>query len=154
MTLSMNIKAFNSLSQLERETALMSCCFCIDWAGNVANKAPFESLKRLLSTCHDHWSNASEEAVLEAFTGHPQIGDLDALRNKYADTASAEQGQVVAASEWVLVRLKEENDEYFRRFGFIFIVCATGKSAAEMLDLLEARIVNSREQEIANGARE
>lgn len=132
----------------------MSCCHCINWAKGVANDAPFESLKTLLTACHDHWSNATEEAVLEAFSGHPQIGDLEALRNKYADTASAEQGQVVAADETVLVRLKEANDDYLRRFGFIFIVCATGKSAAEMLDLLEVRIVNSREQELANGARE
>ena len=88
----------------------------------------------------------------EAFQGHPQIGDLAALLNKYASTASTEQGQVVEADEAVLIALGERNREYLDKFGFIFIVCATGKSAAEMLGLLEARIGNDRETELANGA--
>jgi 2-oxo-4-hydroxy-4-carboxy-5-ureidoimidazoline decarboxylase len=79
---------------------------------------------------------------------------MNALRNKYASTASAEQGQVTNATEGVLLALREKNLLYLEKFGFIFIVCATGKSASEMLALLEARINNSPDEELVNGARE
>ncbi len=79
---------------------------------------------------------------------------MAALRNKYAHSANREQGQILQADEDVLKQLNAGNQKYLERFGFIFIVCATGKSAAEMLELLNARIDNSREVELANGARE
>ncbi|MFT7246626.1 MAG: OHCU decarboxylase, partial [Candidatus Azotimanducaceae bacterium] len=97
---------------------------------------------------------ATEVETLEAFTAHPQIGDLDALRNKYANTANSEQGQISAADEETLIALRDENQTYLARFGFIFIVCATGKSAAEMLELLQTRLLNDRATELENGAQE
>ncbi|MDA8879727.1 hypothetical protein N9I26_01275 [Pseudomonadales bacterium] len=86
--------------------------------------------------------------------GHPQIGDMDALRNKYAVSANREQGQITDADEVTLTELAELNQQYLADHGFIFIVCATGKSALEMLGLLKSRIDNTREQEIENAARE
>ncbi|MFT4799054.1 MAG: 2-oxo-4-hydroxy-4-carboxy-5-ureidoimidazoline decarboxylase, partial [Candidatus Azotimanducaceae bacterium] len=100
------------------------------------------------------WQRATEEEILEAFTAHPQIGDLDALRNKYAFTANAEQGQISGTDEETLVVLRDDNRAYLERFGFIFIVCATGKSAAAMLELLQARLPNDRATELTNGAHE
>jgi 2-oxo-4-hydroxy-4-carboxy-5-ureidoimidazoline decarboxylase len=79
---------------------------------------------------------------------------MNALRNKYTSTASAEQGQVTNADETVLLALREQNQVYLEKFGFIFIICATGKSASQMLALLKARINNSPDEELANGARE
>ncbi len=87
----------------------------------------------------------------------PAIGDVNSLKKKYADiqaSASHEQSGAAQASEATLQRLKTLNDQYLDRFGFIFIVCATGKSADEMLALLEARIDNDRDEEIQNAARE
>ena len=101
---------------------------------------------------HTCWSDAAESERLEAFSGHPQIGDLSALKNRFAATASAEQGQVAAATEETLLALKSANDAYLEKFGFIFIVCATGKSAEEMLELVNERLPNSRQEELDNGA--
>lgn len=150
----MSLESLNRMNRVDRATALTTCCHCRNWAEHVADEAPFESTASLLRVAADRWAKASEAEILEAFEGHPQIGDLSALRNKYATTANAEQGQVVEADENILIRLRDLNQHYLDRFGFIFIVCATGKSAEEMLSLLEARVSNTREQELGNGALE
>jgi OHCU decarboxylase len=94
---------------------------------------------------------------LAAFAAHPRIGDVDSLRTKFAHTktwASGEQAGVDAASEDTLIRLADGNDAYFDRFGYIFIVCATGKSADQMLALLEARLPNDAVTELPIAAAE
>ncbi len=94
---------------------------------------------------------------LEAFACHPQIGDMNSLRMKYAgnrEWSAGEQAGVNAADEAILQALANGNAEYKEKFGFIFIVCATGKSAAEMLGILESRLPLSYAEEIVNAARE
>jgi 2-oxo-4-hydroxy-4-carboxy-5-ureidoimidazoline decarboxylase len=94
---------------------------------------------------------------LEAFEQHPKIGDINSLKKQYANTvawASNEQAGVDAASDEVLQALAKGNDDYERKFGYIFIVCATGKSAGEMLELLQSRLTNDPESEIKIGAEE
>jgi OHCU decarboxylase len=96
----------------------------------------------------------AEKDFFEAFEGHPKIGDVNSLRTKYANTkalASGEQGAVNSANELTLNALNEGNRHYETKNGFIFIVCATGKSADEMLTLLTRRLKNDRvtEQKIA-----
>ncbi|MBO6701602.1 MAG: 2-oxo-4-hydroxy-4-carboxy-5-ureidoimidazoline decarboxylase [Pseudomonadales bacterium] len=150
----MTLEEFNDLGRQWQYEALLNCCSCEAWAARVPDGAPFESVDAVVESARNAWDKASENEVLEAFSGHPQIGDLEALRNQYANTASAEQGQVVEADETVLIRLRDQNKAYLEKFGFIFIVCATGKSAEEMLALLDERIGNSREEELVNGARE
>ena len=93
----MNLKAFNHLSVVEQTERLLECCHCRRWAAEVAEKAPFGSTNELLSTADQCWATATEAEILEAFAGHPQIGDMEALRNRFATTATAEQGQVVQA---------------------------------------------------------
>lgn len=150
----MTLEEFNDLGRQWQYEALLSCCTCEAWAARVPDGAPFDSVDALVECAREKWSKVTEPDILEAFSGHPQIGDLEALRNKYADTASAEQGQVADADEQVLIRLRDQNQAYLDKFGFIFIVCATGKSAEQMLTLLDARIVNTRAEELINGARE
>ena len=115
---------------------------------------PYVSEVAIYAAANDCWRLASEPEKLEAFGGHPQIGDMDALRNKYAVSANREQGQITNADDVTLTELAELNQQYLADHGFIFIVCATGKSALEMLGLLKSRIDNTREQEIENAARE
>jgi 2-oxo-4-hydroxy-4-carboxy-5-ureidoimidazoline decarboxylase len=94
---------------------------------------------------------------LEAFTHHPKIGDAKSLAEKFATTkewASNEQSGVNEASILTLNKLAEGNKAYEEKFGYIFIVCATGKSASEMLSLLESRITNTPEVEIEIAMRE
>ena len=93
----------------------------------------------------------------EAFTHHPQIGDRESLKKKFASTAGwagNEQSGTATATEDVLDELAEYNHQYREKFGYIFIVCATGKTALEMLTMLKQRIENSRETEILIAAGE
>ena len=85
---------------------------------------------------------------LEAFKAHPRIGDRKALAEKLAARVQQEQGQVSAAPDSVIDALAEGNDTYFDRFGYIFIICATGKSAEHMLDQLCQRLGNDRDTEL------
>jgi len=117
----------------------------------------FVSDDELMSRSGDVWAGLEETDYLEAFWAHPRIGDVDSLREKYANTkaiAGGEQAGVDSADEATLMRLAAANDEYVDKFGFIFIVCATGKSAKQMLEILEARLPNGRDAEIANAAAE
>src|SRR5262249_25549324 len=96
--------------------------------------------------------------VLEAFEHHPRIGaDLAALREKFGSTATlaaSEQASVARASEATLVALRDANVRYEAKFGHIFIVCATGKSADERLAILRSRLDNDPETELRIAAGE
>ncbi len=94
---------------------------------------------------------------LQAFASHPRIGDRDALRAKFAATGAwtaHEQSGVDGAPEDLLGELAEENCRYEARFGYIFIVCATGKTAGEMLALLKERLTNDAGLELKIAAGE
>ena len=117
----------------------------------------FVSNANVVSRAEKATETLSESDWLEAFDAHPRIGDVDSLHAKYANTkatASNEQSGVNATDRTTLKRLVEANEQYFQKFGFIFIVFATGKSAGEMLKLLEQRLPNDRATEIANAAAE
>ncbi len=106
---------------------------------------PYGSADAALGAARDEWFALSPDDWIEAFNHHPRIGDRDAMRTKFAATrtmSAQEQSGVSGASEEVLAALLDGNREYEARFGFLFIVCATGKSAEEMLDLLRQRLHN------------
>lgn len=144
----MNINDINALPFNEAKTRFFDICHCERWAEAMCHERPFNSDATCFKTAQQLWNNASEAEILESTLGHKRIGDLEALRNKYSQNTQQEQGQVLQAPEEVLVKLHQLNNAYYKKFGFIFIVCATGKPASEMLRLIEQRIVNSREQEI------
>jgi 2-oxo-4-hydroxy-4-carboxy-5-ureidoimidazoline decarboxylase len=118
----------------------------------MAALAPFKSRAQLFGEADNRWWRLAPADWLEAFTHHPQIGaDVEALRAKFAVTADwseGEQAGIGAASEETLQTLASENTRYAERFGFIFIVCASGKSATQMLALLQGRADNHPAQEI------
>ncbi|WP_240725098.1 2-oxo-4-hydroxy-4-carboxy-5-ureidoimidazoline decarboxylase [Mangrovimicrobium sediminis] len=144
---------FNSAVDTVAVDALVGCCHCWRWAREVAAQRPFADLAALHDCAAQVWETMGEAEWLEAFAGHPRIGDLSVLRDKYS-TASREQGQVAAADEAVLQELMQLNRDYEARHGFIFIVCASGKSAAEMRDLLRERLPHSTQEELRTGAAE
>ncbi len=152
-----NIQALNALEHESAVDAMMRCCGARRWATAMANSRPFEDEEALYQRARKIWAEMDKCDILEAFSHHPQIGaDLAKLREKFATTSSwssDEQAAVADAEETVLLRLRDKNAEYLDRFGYIFIVCASGKSAEEMLGLLEDRIDNDpeRELEIAAG---
>ncbi len=150
----MRLDEFNFLPAVDAVSALYGCCHCQTWAEAVSAGRPFVSVDALQARAAQVWLRANEAEILEAFSGHARIGDIELLRSRYAGRATQEQGQVLQASEAVIQALYQLNLEYEAKNGFIFIVCASGKSAEEMLALLRQRIGNSRPLELINGARE
>jgi 2-oxo-4-hydroxy-4-carboxy-5-ureidoimidazoline decarboxylase len=153
----MTIDELNRLDDAEAAGLFLRCCGATAWAEAMTNARPFASRDSVHDRACSVWGSLPVADWLEAFTAHPRIGDVESLRKKFADTkvwASGEQSGVQAADEAVIQGLACGNTEYEKKFGFIFIVCATGKSAAEMLALLKARLPNTREQEIHNAAAE
>jgi len=118
---------------------------------------PYCDAAELKAAADKNWENMGEADYLQAFDGHPKIGNVSSLKEKYASTkalASGEQSSVNSASDEVISRLALGNKNYEEKFGFIFIVCASGKSAKEMLDLLETRLPNDRPTELVNAREE
>jgi 2-oxo-4-hydroxy-4-carboxy-5-ureidoimidazoline decarboxylase len=148
----------NAASELQARQMLQRCCGASRWVDGMLARRPYASDDEVMAAADDVWAGVEEPDVLEAFGHHPEIGaSLDALREKFASTASwsaGEQSSVAAADEATLVRLRDGNVRYREKFGFIFIVCATGKSAQEMLALLEARLPNARDEELRIAAGE
>lgn len=153
----MNLEQINASSLDEASASFLRCCGSSRWALEMARLRPFDSEAALLAAAERTWWSLDRTQWLEAFAAHPRIGDLSALKAKFAATAAwaaAEQGGVAGAAERVLCELADGNAQYEARFGFIFIVCATGKSAEEMLDLLRRRLNNSAALEIEIAAGE
>lgn len=150
----MTLNELNQLPAVDAVSALYGCCHCQGWAEAVAAARPFVSMDELLQRAQQVWSCADEQDILDAFSGHARIGDIELLRSRYAGRATQEQGQVLQASEAVIQALYRLNKDYEAKNGFIFIVCASGKSAEEMLRLLQDRMDNPRDVELQNGARE
>lgn len=153
----MTLAEFNVLPPSKAEEELLRCCGCRRWAQAVASKRPFSSREALIAEADREWSRTSREEWLEAMSHHPRIGGKDALRARFAATqqwSQGEQASVAQADERTLEELARGNAEYEAKNGFIFIVCATGKSAAEMLALLKQRLPNTTEQELAIAAGE
>ena len=153
----MTLHNLNTLPESEFKQALFNCCGSTAWVNKMYALLPFEDLVELLNDAEEQWYQCSEADWLQAFAHHPKIGDIDSLKKKFAATAQwagSEQGSVAQASEEALQALAKGNDDYEKKFGFIFIVCATGKSADEMLALLQQRLPNSREEEVQIAAGE
>ncbi len=153
MQLSLN--QFNALPETEAVSSLITCCTSQNWAQQVASNRPFDSLSSLLSVSDSIWQQMQEEDYLQAFEGHPQIGDVSTLSKKYqntAESAASEQSAVNNADKKTVEALAAANKAYLDKFGFIFIVFASDKSATQMLNLITERLSNTRQQELINGA--
>jgi len=147
----MHITELNTLSAEQAQSELFKCCGSTRWAKTLAEERPFSDLNTLLLRSDAVWAACGEADGLEAFTHHPKIGDLKSLEKKFSTTkewAGGEQGGINHADASILRDLAAGNSAYEQKFGFIFIVCATGKSATEMLDLLNARLGNDPAAEL------
>ena len=152
--------SIEGINQADTEAAghmFRQCCTSEIWIARMVDNRPYRSAEELRSAADENWENLADKDYLQAFDGHPKIGDVGSLKAKYANTkelAAGEQSAVNEANEQTIMALANGNSAYEKKFGFIFIVCATGKSAAEMLALLEARMPNTREQELMNAAQQ
>ena len=147
----MTLHELNILPKDQLKQELFKCCGSETWVNKMLPFFPADDMAELLYDAEDQWYECSEADWLESFKHHPKIGDIDSLKKKFATTAgwaSGEQGAVGKASQQTLEALAKGNAAYEKKFGYIFIVCATGKSAGEMLQLLQQRLPSTKEEEI------
>ncbi|HEY8432467.1 MAG TPA: 2-oxo-4-hydroxy-4-carboxy-5-ureidoimidazoline decarboxylase [Sandaracinaceae bacterium] len=154
-------EAARKLDAMDREAAreaLTRCCGARRWVEGMLERRPFGTDEALMAAADEVWARMERDDVLEAFTHHPRIGaSLDELRARFASTSAwsaGEQSGALGASEETLRALRDGNAAYEARFGHIFIVCATGKSAEEMLAILNARMSNGPDEELRVAAAE
>lgn len=145
----------NRLSDPKRAEVLHNCCGSTAWVSAMHAAAPYGDDQRVITEAESAWRRLSPEDREQAFAAHPRIGDIESLRAKYKatkDWAAGEQAGVSNADEDTLHALAEQNAAYEHRFKRLFIICATGKSAAEMLAALNRRLTNNAvdEYEIAS----
>jgi OHCU decarboxylase len=133
----------------EINAKLLACCGSRRWAEAMAALWPFASPEQLAEQAAHVWRGLAREDWLEAFASHPRIGDLSA-----SGTAASEQAGARAATPEELEELARLNREYEARFGYIYIVCASGKPAAKMLDILRRRLLNNPRRELGVAAEE
>lgn len=143
------LRLINALTPAAAWRRFLECCGSRAWAEAMTSARPFASADGVIETASGIWNKLSREDILEAFAAHPRIGERSSDRG-----ASAEQAGAQSASAATLNELQNLNREYESRFGYIYIVCAAGKSGDQMLQLLRQRLANDPITELAIAARE
>jgi 2-oxo-4-hydroxy-4-carboxy-5-ureidoimidazoline decarboxylase len=148
---------WNRLSAAEAAREILSCCGSAAWARQLAARRPIADAASLTKASDEIWNRLSAQDWMEAFLKHPRIGERTAPQQASSQSASwsfQEQKNVATAEEAIQLALAKGNREYEIRFGRVFIVCATGKSAAEMLQDLRRRLRNDDATELREAAEE
>lgn len=146
---------WNALSLEEAAGEILPCCGSKGWAREMALRRPFSDEAALLAASCEVWKNLLPSDWMEAFRSHPRIGEAHGPATTSEQSlvwSRAEQQKVHAADEEVTLALAEGNRAYEKRFHRIFIVCATGKSAAEILEILRRRLENDEQAELREAA--
>jgi len=149
----MTLAEFNSLPSPQAESTLMDCCGSSRWATRVVAHRPYANMEALHKSADSIWWKLERGDWLEAFSHHPQIGDKPATGSESArQWAAGEQAGTRTATDDVRARLARANRAYFEKFGYIYIVCATGKTAEGMLAILNQRLQNDLASELSIAA--
>jgi 2-oxo-4-hydroxy-4-carboxy-5-ureidoimidazoline decarboxylase len=143
------LKALNKLTAKEAEQSFLRCCGSAQWAKKLSSARPFLNQEQLFQRAEEIWFSLSTEDWLEAFSHHPRIGGRSTQ-----SWANQEQRGAHQASEKTRLALQKGNLEYERKFGHVFLVCASGKTADEMLAILQRRITNDASEEMKNASQE
>jgi 2-oxo-4-hydroxy-4-carboxy-5-ureidoimidazoline decarboxylase len=149
------LERWNQLSSTDAEGEIIPCCGSKSWAQLLAGRRPVSSDLSLLAAADDIWQRLSPADWVEAFHSHPRIGESSAVAPVGSESASwsrQEQSQVTSADDSVKTELAAANHAYEQKFGHIFIVCATGKSASEILAILRRRMQNDGNTELREAA--
>jgi OHCU decarboxylase len=147
----MTLTDLNQMDPATAEAEFRRCCGSTRWAEAMTEARPFASLDVMQQTADAICTSLDREDWLEAFAAHPAIGDEPAGTSQWS---AAEQSGMRSADADMKSRLSAMNREYRKRFGYIFIVCATGKSAGEMVALLTERLSHDPAGELAIAAEE
>lgn len=155
--MSETLARWNQLPEDEAAREILPCCGSAAWARAMVGRRPFLDEASILSASDNVWNHLQTTDWMEAFSKHPRIGERKAPESASAQSASwsaQEQKNVNAANAKVLSALAEANREYERKFDRVFIICATGKSASEILDILRRRLQNDDAMELQAAAAE
>ncbi len=145
------LERFNALPAGEAASALEQCFASRDWAGRVAAARPLEDFESLMAAAAKAWEKLTDADWLAAFTAHPRIGE----RGGHAPASSErEQRGVAQADPETLAVLAAENRRYEERFGHVFLIAASGRSAEEILRELRRRLGNDASTELREAAAE
>jgi 2-oxo-4-hydroxy-4-carboxy-5-ureidoimidazoline decarboxylase len=152
--MNVTLAAWNAADEGHALDAMIACCGARRWAAAMVALRPIASVLELSEAADREWSKMEEADWMQAFACHPRIGERKARHAsaKSAAWSSQEQSSTDTAAESVLDQLAERNARYEERFGFTYIVCATGKSAHEMLAILKGRLVSDRDTELREAA--
>jgi allantoicase len=151
------IEHINSMSLDEAEDVFFSCCGSTNWSQKLAERRPFADIRELKLMAYYIWWALDEEDWLEAFSQHPRIGEKKAPKNAGVTSAkwsSEEQKEAQQGSTETLRVLADANRVYEQKFGFVFLICATGKRAGEIVTALYKRLSNDKKTEIHIAAEE
>jgi OHCU decarboxylase len=151
------LERINQASTSEAESMFEDCCGSATWASMMTMVRPFASEDEVVNIAAAVWNDLETADLLEAFSAHPMIGETKAApaqQARSAEWSAGEQAGMSSADDLLKQELAAANRAYYEKFGFIFIVCATGKSAGEMLELCRNRLGNDRATEIAIAAAE
>lgn len=152
-----DLEWFNSIPDEEACKEFLSCCGSERWVSQMVRGRPFDNVEKLKEHARDVWWKLDAADWLEAFRSHPRIGErkAEASASQQAQQWSGqEQSGVHDASRQTLDSIADLNHEYQAKFGYIFIVCASGKSSEEMLALLRQRLENEPDDELRIAANE
>ncbi|HET9729532.1 MAG TPA: 2-oxo-4-hydroxy-4-carboxy-5-ureidoimidazoline decarboxylase [Gemmatimonadaceae bacterium] len=155
--MTLTVHELNTLPATRVAELLAACCGAPRWISSMVARRPFETLDDLLAAADDVWWSLDQHDWREAFARHPRIGEADTAPpgdERERRWASGEQASVATAQDAVRSALVEANRKYERRFGYIYIVCATGRTADEMLALARGRLHNSPKVELRVAAEE
>jgi 2-oxo-4-hydroxy-4-carboxy-5-ureidoimidazoline decarboxylase len=149
--LSDGLAAFNALPGGEAERRLFGCFASQEWAARVAGGRPYEDLKAVLVAAETAFEELNTANWLAAIASHPQIGKRG---GHSPESSEREQSRAMEGSEQTLAALAEENRRYEARFGHVFLIAASGRSAEEILAELRRRMANDPAIELDEAARE
>lgn len=153
----MDLQQLNSMPHDEAVKTLLHCCGSKRWAENVANARPYANLETLMANGNEIWWTLEPDDWLEAFRSHPRIGEKKAaaqVSDQSGHWSRQEQAGVATASRETIDALAALNWAYEQKFGFIFIICATGKTPGEILESLKKRLENDAHTELPIAAAE
>ncbi len=145
----MTLDEFNAMPEIRAADVFRACCGSSAWVREMVSSRPYRTLVEMLAASDEAWSRTNENDWHEAFAQHPRIGDRFAT-----GWAGGEQAGVLSAAEAEQAELADVNRSYEERFGHIYIVCASGRTATDMLEDARERMKNDPETELRVAAAE
>ena len=143
---------WNNAPKDQAINVMLACCGARSWAAEMAATRPFINVMELRMAADRIWANMEEQDWLEAFACHPRIGERKASSGQSAEWSEEEQSSVASADQEVLTQLAAGNQLYEDQFGFTYIVCASDRTATELLEILNRRLGSTREGELREAA--